>query len=39
MYEMVLMNSWNFEQYGASVGDEFDSKMNHIKCFMNFWYI
>ena len=27
-YEMVLMNSWNIEQYGASVGDEFDAKMN-----------
>ena len=27
-YQIVLMNSWNIEQYGASVGDEFDAKMN-----------
>ena len=27
-YEMVLMNSWNIEQNGASVGDDFDAKMN-----------
>ena len=35
------MNSWNIKQNGASVGDDFDAKMNnfkHIKC-MNFWYI
>ena len=27
-YQIVLMNSWNIEQYGGSVGDEFDDKMN-----------
>ena len=27
-YEMVLMNSWNIEQYGTSVGEYFDVKMN-----------
>ena len=28
---MVLMNSWNIEQYGASDGDDFDAKMNYFK--------
>ena len=28
-YEMVLMNSWNIEQYGTSVGEYFDVKMNY----------
>ena len=28
IYKLVLMNSWNIEQYGASIGDEFDAKMN-----------
>ena len=35
--EMVLMNSWNIEQHSASVGDDFDAKMNsfkHIKWFL-----
>ena len=27
-YEMVLMNTWNIEQHGASDGDDFDAKMN-----------
>ena len=27
-YEIFLMNSWNIEQHGASVGDDFDAKMN-----------
>ena len=26
-YELVLMNSWNIEQYGAGIGDDFDAKM------------
>ena len=25
--EMVLMNSWNIEQYGTSVGDDFKMKL------------
>ena len=25
-YEMVLMNSWNIEQYGTSVGDDYKMK-------------
>ena len=31
------MNSWNIEQHCASVGDDFDAKMNyfkHIKCIL-----
>ena len=36
------MNYWNIKQHGASVGDDFDAKMNyfkHIKCiFYIEWY-
>ena len=35
--KMVLMNSWNIEQHSASVGDDFDAKINsfkHIKWFL-----
>ena len=31
---MVFMNSWNIEQYGAGVGDDFDNSM----VIMNFSY-
>ena len=37
---MVLMNSWNIEQYGTSVGDDFKMKLfKQLKHFMKFWYI
>ena len=26
--EMVFMNSWTIEQYGAGIGDVFEAKMN-----------
>ena len=29
--EMVFMNSWNIEPYGASFGDDIDVKMNYFK--------
>ena len=29
--EMVLMNSWNIEQHGASVGEDFDAKMGGVR--------
>ena len=30
-FEMVFMNSWNIEPYGASFGDDIDVKMNYFK--------
>ena len=29
--EMVFMNFWNIEPYGASFGDDIDAKMNYFK--------
>ena len=30
---MVLINSWNIEQYGTSVGEDFKMKLFNIKTF------
>ena len=29
--EMVFINFWNIEPYGASFGDDIDAKMNYFK--------
>ena len=29
--EMVFMNFWYIEHYGASLGDDIDAKMNYLK--------
>ena len=40
--EMVLMNFWDIEHYGASFGDDIDVKMNnfkHIKWLFNVYRV
>ena len=35
---MVLMNSWNIEQYGTSVGDDFDVHfLNNMRTLCKYW--
>ena len=36
-YEMVLMNSWNIEQYGTSVGDDFDVQFLNNMRTLKYW--
>ena len=40
--EMIFMNFWYIEHYGASFGDDIDAKMNyfkHIKCLFNVYWL
>ena len=35
---MVLMNFWNIEQYGTSVGDDFDVQfLNNMRTLCKYW--
>ena len=36
---MVIINFWKFEQYGASVWDDFSTKMNYYKHIKGLFYV